>query len=127
MILLDTSVVVDAFAEGGNVFRRLRRAIAGGERLASCTLVIYEWQRGPRRPGEIAAQEVVIPAAEAWPFGAAEAVLAAELYRRVRRARQREVDLGIAACALVRGAQLWTLNPDDFRDIPGLTLYQPPA
>jgi predicted nucleic acid-binding protein len=127
VILLDTSVVVDAFGEGGDVFRSLRRVIDRGERLAACTLVIYEWLRGARRAGEIAAQEVVIPAAEAWPFGAAEAILAAELYRRVPRARQREVDLGIAACALVRDAQLWTLNPDDFRDIPGLTLYQPPA
>jgi hypothetical protein len=30
-----------------------------------------------------------------------------------------------SACALVLGARLWTLNPRDFRDLPGLELYQP--
>jgi predicted nucleic acid-binding protein len=32
--------------------------------------------------------------------------------------------MAIAASALVHGAALWTLNPDDFRDIPDLTLYE---
>ena len=39
-------------------------------------------------------------------------------------ARQREFDLGVAACALTYGATLWTLNADDFRDIPGLGLFE---
>ena len=95
------------------------------ERLALCALVLYEWGRGPRRAEELAVQEAVLPAADAWAFGPAEALLAGELYRRIARARQREMDLGIAACALVRGANLWTLNRDDFADIPGLTLYTP--
>jgi predicted nucleic acid-binding protein len=40
----------------------------------------------------------------------------------VSRSRGREIDLAIAACALVREAQLWTLDEKDFRDIPGLRL-----
>lgn len=56
------------------------------------------------------------------PFGPAEAAKAAHLYRTVARARGREIDLVIAASALVRGAQLWTLNPADFDDIPDLRL-----
>jgi len=32
------------------------------------------------------------------------------------------IDLAIAACALTHEAALWTLNPEDFRDIPGLRL-----
>ena len=63
-------------------------------------------------------------AAEALPFGPREATLAADLYRVVRRARQREFDLGVAACALAGGAALWTLNAQDFRDIPGLDLFE---
>jgi len=55
-------------------------------------------------------------------FGWQEASLAAELYRVIRRPRGREIDLAIAACALVHGAPFWTLNPHDFRDIPGLTI-----
>jgi predicted nucleic acid-binding protein len=53
-------------------------------------------------------------------FGTAEAQTAAQLYTRVQRARGRETDLAIAACALTNGASLWTLNHADFRDIPGL-------
>ena len=40
----------------------------------------------------------------------------------VPRARGREIDLAVAACAIADGASLWTLNRDDFRDIPGLKL-----
>ncbi len=46
----------------------------------------------------------------------------AELYRKVGRARQWTIDLAVAACAITHGAALWTLNPKDFRDIPGLAL-----
>lgn len=35
------------------------------------------------------------------------------------------MDIAIAACALEHGAHVWTLNPDDFRDMPGLKLYDP--
>ena len=63
-------------------------------------------------------------AAEAVPFGPREAALAAGLYRTVPRARQRERDLGVAACALASGAGLWTLNARDFRDVPGLELFE---
>jgi predicted nucleic acid-binding protein len=43
----------------------------------------------------------------------------------MRRARTREVDTAIAACALVHDARLWTLNPADFQDVPGIQLYTP--
>jgi predicted nucleic acid-binding protein len=33
------------------------------------------------------------------------------------------MDLAIAACAIVRDAELWALNPTDFKDVPGLRLY----
>jgi predicted nucleic acid-binding protein len=56
------------------------------------------------------------------PFTHAEAELAASLYAQVARPRGREIDLAIAACALGQGAALWTLNPQDFRDVPGLRL-----
>jgi predicted nucleic acid-binding protein len=83
-------------------------------------LVLYEWLRGPRARQEIADQEALFPASAALPFGPEEAALSAELYRTVRRARAREIDLAIAACAIRHEAELWTLNPRDFADIPGL-------
>jgi predicted nucleic acid-binding protein len=58
------------------------------------------------------------------PFLEAEASRAAALYKVVKRPRGREIDLAVAACALTHGASLWTLNPEDFEDIPGLTLYR---
>lgn len=56
------------------------------------------------------------------PFGREEARLAADLYQRMTRLRHREIDIAIAACAIANGASLWTLNPDDFADIPGLAV-----
>jgi predicted nucleic acid-binding protein len=60
----------------------------------------------------------LFPATESIPFGSAEALVAADSYRKIKRARGREIDIAIAACAVVHGAQLWTLNPADFKDIP---------
>ena len=61
--------------------------------------------------------------AEARRFGPEEAATAAELYRGLRRARGRDMDIAIAACAINHGARLWTLNPDDFRELTGVELY----
>jgi predicted nucleic acid-binding protein len=123
MILLDTSVLIDALTGPKRSAGALRAAIGQGERIVLATLVLYEWLRGPRRAEELAAQEALFPRASAIPFGPAEVHRAAELYRRVRGARGREIDLAIAACALCHNAYLWTLNVDDFRDVPGLHLY----
>lgn len=125
MILLDTSVLVDGLTGPRRSLRALRRAIERGERLVVPALVFYEWLRGPRRPEELADQDALFPAEAAISFGPREAALAAELYRAVRRPRGREVDLAIAACALAWGAELWTLNRNDFRDVPGLNAATP--
>jgi predicted nucleic acid-binding protein len=127
MILLDTSVLIDALTSPGRSTAALRRAIADGERLLLPTLVLYEWLRGPRRPEELSAQEALFPRESAIPFAAPEAALAAALYARLRKARGREIDLAIAACALVRNASLWTLNTEDFDGIPGLEVAAPDA
>lgn len=122
MIHLDTSVLVDAFSGDMRSAMQVRKRLEQGERIFLSTPVLYEWLRGPRRSEEIRALEGLFPSEAAVVFGPQEAVLAAELYRTVRRARGREIDLAIAACALTYGAALWTLNHQDFRDIPDLTL-----
>jgi len=122
VILLDTSVLIDALTGPRRSAPALRGAIERGERLMIVSLVLYEWLRGPRLPEELAAQEALFPAATTPGFGAEEAALAARLYREVPRARGRETDLAIAACALTWDATLWTLNRDDFRDVPGLVV-----
>lgn len=100
----------------------LRDAIADGERLAVPTLVLYEWLRGPRVAGELAAQEALFPSDQALDFGAEEAAIAARLYREFPSPRGREIDLAIAASALVWRSPIWTLNRTDFADVPGLKL-----
>ena len=124
MIHLDTSVLVDALTGSRRSAPALRRLFEQRERVVLSTLVLYEWRRGPRRDAEIQHQEELFPAEQAQPFGAREAAVAAELYRSVSRARDREFDLAVAACALTSSAMLWTLNRADFRDIPGLTVFE---
>lgn len=125
MILLDTSVLIDALSGPRRSAAALRSAIEQGERVMLSSLVLYEWLRGPRLPEELAAQEALFPGASAFGFGPEEAAIAAKLYQEVPRARGREIDLAIAASALVLEATLWTLNLADFEDIDGLRVERP--
>ena len=125
MIFLDTSVLIEAAAvvPESPVSAPMRWLIACGERIEVPSVVLYEFLRGPRRTQELAFQESLFPQARAVPFGSAEAAQSARLYRAVPRARGREVDLAIAGTAISRGALLWTLNPRDFADVPGIRLW----
>lgn len=123
MIVLDTSVLIDSLTGPKRSAPALRRAIERGERLLLPALVLYEWSRGPRLPEELAAQEALFPNESAVPFGSQEAAVSAKLYRTLRRPRGREIDLALAACAIIRQAELWTLNGADFADIPALRLW----
>lgn len=127
MILIDTSVLVDALTEPAPLGPALQTILDRGELLSLSVLVLFEWRRGPRNPRELAVQEVLLPSERALPFGPIEATRAAELYRMVRNPRRREFDIALAACALEWDARIWTLNPTDFRDIPGLKLFNPSA
>jgi predicted nucleic acid-binding protein len=125
IVHLDTSVLVDALTGPRRSAAALERTIRDGHVIATSALVLYEWLRGPRTTQEIEDQESLLPATDIRGFGPSEASRAAELYRSVKGARGRDMDLAIAACALEHGARLWTLNPADFRDVPGLKLYEP--
>ncbi len=125
MILLDTSVLVASLAGERHELPALRKVLARGERLLVPSVVLFEWWRGPRSDEELADQETLLPSEFALPFGVPEAAAAARLYRQVRRPCGREIDLAIAACAMVRQIPLWTMNLDDFKDIPGLILAKP--
>jgi predicted nucleic acid-binding protein len=125
VILLDTSVLIDALTGPRRSAPAVRHAIERGERVQLPALVLYEWLRGPRRIEELEAQEALFPRRMAVAFGADEAARAAELYRALGKPRRREIDLAIAACALCADAELWTLNVEDFEDLPGLSVSRP--
>ena len=122
MIHLDTSALIGALAGQRTGLPVLRRWIADQTRVGVCTIVLYEWWRGSRTADELSYQELLLPTRTAVPFGAHEAQIAAEIYRRLQRPRPRAADIAIAACAIAHDAALWTLNPRDFDDIPGLQI-----
>ena len=122
IVHVDTSALIDALTGPRRSLDTLIGLTDDGHRLTLSTIVLYEWLRGPRARAELAAQEELFPSEHAVVFGAAEAAVAARLYKQVTRARGREIDLAVAACAVANAAAIWTLNPGDFRDVPGLRL-----
>ena len=126
IVHVDTSALVDALTGPRRSLDTMIGLTEQGERLALSTIVLYEWLRGPRTLAELSAQEELFPREAAVAFGAEEAAVAARLYSRVRRPRGREIDIAVAACAIAHGGALWTLNPQDFRDMPGLRLTDVP-
>jgi len=126
LIVLDTSVLVAHLGPSADTPGPMLDLLESDEAVRVPAVVLYEWWRGPRREHELEIQRRFFPQNQVLPFGAVEARTAAEIYRQVRRARGRDTDIAIAACALVAEAQLWTLNEKDFVDIPGLRLYRPP-
>lgn len=121
-IHLDTSALVGALSEPQDAVDRLHVLLSEGHRLRLSSIVLFEWLRGPRTVGELRVQEELFPREQAVHFDSEAAAQAAALYVRLPRARGRDLDLAIAACALVDEAALWTLNPKDFGDVPGLKL-----
>ncbi len=122
MIHLDTSVMIDVFTGNKPLAPLLRQLLDDGERMYLSTLVLFEWRRGPRIPEQIEAQEALFSSSDAIPFGSAESIIAADIYRKVKRARGREIAIAIASCAIGHNAELWTVNPNDFKGIPNLKL-----
>lgn len=122
MILLDTSALVRSLTADRTAAPMLRALIARSERLGLPAIVLFEWWRGPRTASELAVQEELFPSEDSVPFDHRAAAIAAELYLRLNRPRARQFDLAIAATTLSIGGRLWTLNPSDFEDVPGLEL-----
>jgi predicted nucleic acid-binding protein len=123
MIHLDTSVLIDALTGTQRSSSRLRELLASPQPVTISSVVLFEWLRGPRLQEELRAQEALFPSADAAPITSAEARLAAALYKKVKPPLGREADLIVAACAMIAGASLWTLNPIDFKNVPGLSLW----
>jgi predicted nucleic acid-binding protein len=123
---MDTSALVDSLAGSKPAAHLLRGAFERGERIRLPSVVLYEWRRGPRSPLELAAQEAMFPSDQAIVFGPREALLSAELYKSLTRPRSREIDIAIAATAILREATLWTTNTADFAGIPGLKFTTAP-
>jgi predicted nucleic acid-binding protein len=122
MLQLDTPALIAALCGSRLEQSALRRRIDEGEPIFLSTPVLDEWLRGPHKTEELKVQEDLFPGSLAIPFGADEAEIAASIYRKLKRPRGRQGNIAITACAITHKAKLWTLNPEDFRDIPSLEL-----
>lgn len=122
MIHLDTSVVIQSLTGDRRLAPGLRQHVSAGERLRISTVVVYEFLRGPRTADELLDFDRLFDPSDRLAFAELEAALAARLFSSLRRPRRREIDICIAATAMADGAALWTANPRDFADIPGLRL-----
>ena len=124
IVHLDTSVLVSAFTGPRTLLPTVRAVVGAGHPLGTSAPVMYEWLRGPRVEAELELQRELCPSDQTVAFTATEATVAARIYNVLKRSRGREMDIAIAACAIEHRAALWTVNPRDFTDIPGLTLYK---
>jgi tRNA(fMet)-specific endonuclease VapC len=124
LLLIDTSVAV-ALREGvrqvGDRFEQLDRlptlSIISVVELEGGVMVAPEGRESRRR-----ALDQLYASLEILPFGEDEATAYRSIVEHCGFSRRLIIDRMIAAQALVVGASLVTLNPRDFRAIPGLQL-----
>ncbi|WGM38059.1 type II toxin-antitoxin system VapC family toxin [Caulobacter sp. NIBR1757] len=124
MFMLDTSVAIDLRDGSPEVTNRVQQ-LRGPVVLSIITRI--ELEGGVHRiPGEAGLRrerlDTLLSVLPTVPFDDE----AADIYRAIIEtcgfSRRKMADRMIAAQALIEDATLVTLNPDDFRDIPGLKL-----
>lgn len=113
MIQFDTDALIalpNLIREGHPAIER----IAGGEPASACVAVWYEYLIGPLETVEqnLAFQFL---GSDIFALETEDATLAALLFNRAGRKRGLKTDALIAAAAIRRDAELFTLNEKDFR------------
>jgi tRNA(fMet)-specific endonuclease VapC len=134
-VILDTSVLVDI--ERGRLRPGQVEAVVGNEASFATPVTIAEMQYGLTRARTEAQHDrrlTALAALRAKPClvidqrtGETFGTLAAQLDARGHASRHRTQDLWIASLALQHGHKLFTQNPRDFDDIPGLTVLSLPT
>jgi predicted nucleic acid-binding protein len=124
MWLLDTNVAIHL--RDGNEFVEYKVAALQGELFLS-VISFVELQGGLYRdPTQTERMRVrldaIIESATILTFRADEAQRYGEIVKHAGYSRPKLLDRMIAAQAILAGATLITMNPSDFRDIPGLAL-----
>src|SRR5437879_2869334 len=128
MIHLDTNYLISLLVKGSAAALDVDGWLAAGESLAASAIAWTEFLNGPVRPLEVSRAEAVLQS-RVIPFGAAEATLAAELFKKTGRRRGSRFDCLIAATAIRAQADVATVNQSDFKVfVPhGLKLAVAPA
>ncbi len=126
MVILDTNIIIDHLRRPSvnTIFSRLPQ-LYPAQTFAISIISVQELYTGKSTRGnqEKEVLLMIISKIEIFPYTYEIAKVAGQI--------QRDLDISvgfadaaIAATALARGAQLATLNPKDFRNIPGLNLIQ---
>lgn len=113
MIHLDTNLLIALIHRFDVHHATATRMIAGPGPFATSSVAWMEFHSRPVHPRDIAASKSLLNGGIA-PFDEAAATLAGDLYHLTRSKRRTRLDTMIAATAIVAGAELATVNADDF-------------
>jgi predicted nucleic acid-binding protein len=124
ILLLDTTVLIDALRGRGDRRGLLAELIESGHTLATAAINIGEVYAG-MRPGEEAGTESLLSNLDCFPLTATIARNAGSLKSEWARkgSTLALADMIVAATALEHGLVLMTDNRKDFQVIPRLRLY----
>ena len=127
MIHLDTNLLIALIHRFDVHHATATRMIAGPGPFATSSVAWMEFHSRPVHPRDIAASKSVLNGGIA-PFDEAAATLAGDLFHLTGSKRRTRLDTMIAATAIVAGAELATVNGDDFAAfVPhGLRLFRLP-
>ncbi|MBS0456036.1 MAG: type II toxin-antitoxin system VapC family toxin [Proteobacteria bacterium] len=115
MIHFDTNALVYLPQWAKEVHPIIERIVAG-ESAAVCSVVWYEYLRGPLAKEEAALAHAFVQG-RILAVTEADAQLAAALFNTTGRKRTHRTDTLIAACAIRAGAEFVTANAVDFRPL----------
>lgn len=125
MVILDTDVIIDHLRQIGGKETRLTAIVKDlpKEKLALSVLSVQELYEGQITKDSKKEEYLLatISPLRILPYTYEVAKLAGQIARDLEKPIEL-ADAAIAATAIVNGAQLFTLNKKDFRDINGLEL-----
>lgn len=124
-VVVDTDVLIDYFSGVSPSAEAVERLLRE-ERLVVATPTLFELAGGSQTEGQLQDLELLVQAAHLLELGAAAALRAGAIYRRLR-SQDRLIpvaDLLIAGCFLAAELPLLTRNVEHFRRVPELALVE---
>jgi predicted nucleic acid-binding protein len=122
LVHLDTDFLVYALSQSGPERRRLVELSESTAEIQVCSVVWYEFSRGPRTPQQLAVARSFFFEDGIIPLSEEVATKAAEIFRQLGSPRKRTADIVIGVTAAQMKALLLTRNTHDFDGIPDLAI-----